>query len=161
MKNNLFTLDSEFFFWTLRKRLAFTRKGSSMAREWDTLLSFSHCSQSRITWRVGDNKGVGRKRTPGITNASDKAHHVQDTGVKGHGSFTIIVSRFSLFASLRLSSLFRPPFLDAFDAGPPRQTTYTRGNNKRKTREKETNDKKELFSRQKPRHFLWNLVDAV
>lgn len=37
------------------------------------------------------------------------------------------------------------------------QTMYTRGNNKRngtKKREKETNDERELFSRQKPRHFL-------
>lgn len=71
--------------------------------------SFSHSPQCRITRRKGDNKGVGRKRTPGITNASDKAHHVQDTRVKGHGSFTIIVSRSSLSSPFRLLL-----FLNAF-----------------------------------------------
>jgi len=60
MKNNLFTLDSELFFWTLRKLLAFTRKGSSIARERDTLPSFSHCSQSRITWREIIKESGGR-----------------------------------------------------------------------------------------------------
>lgn len=131
--------------------------------------SFSHSLQCRTTRREGDNKGVGKKRTPGITKASDKAHHVQDTGVKGHGSFTIIVSRSSFSISLRLSSPFRPLFSEylrcqASSGSAGVQAMYTRGDNKRngtKTREKETNDERELFSRQKPRHFLWNLVDVV
>jgi len=70
------------------------------------LASFSHCPRCRITRRKGDNKGVERKRVPGITNASDKAHHIQDTEVKGHGSFTIIVSRLSLSDSPPLPVFF-------------------------------------------------------
>lgn len=93
-------------------------------------LSFSHSPQCRVTRRKGDNKGVGRKRTPGITNASDKAHHVQDTGVKGHGSFTIIVPRSSLPVLLR-SPRLPSPFLGCLRlAGLLRfsrvQATYTR-----------------------------------
>lgn len=111
---------------------------------------FSHSPQCRMTRREEDNKGVGRKRTSGITNASDKAHHVQDTEVKGHGSFAIIVSRSSapsfnsppLSVSFsRMPSVARPP--------PQFRPCTTRGNDKRngtKTREKETNDERELFS---------------
>lgn len=58
--------------------------------------------------REGDNKGVEKKRTSGITNASDKAHHVQDTGVKGHGSFAIIVSRSSNSPPLSVSFSWMP-----------------------------------------------------
>lgn len=135
-KSNLLTSVTEFFFWTLRKLLVFAREGSSMARGRSMPSLFSHSPQCRTTsCREGDNKGVGRKRTSGITNASDKAHHVRDTGVKGHGSFTIIVSRSSTF--LQLSSPFRLLFSDAFGARPPPpqfsrvQAIYTRGNNKR------------------------------
>lgn len=139
-ESNLLTSDSEYFFWTLRKLLVFAREGSSMARGRSVPPLFSHSPQCRTTLpRERDNKGVGRKRTSGITNASDKAHHVQDTGVKGHGSFTIIVSRSSTFP--QLSSPFRLLFLDAFGARPapppppPQfsrvQAMYTRGNNKR------------------------------
>lgn len=68
----------------------------------------SQCRQDNARQEEGDNKRVGRKRTPSITNASDKAHHAQDTGVKGHGSFTTIVSRSS---SLPTDS---PPFPSSF-----------------------------------------------
>lgn len=128
---------------------------------------FSHSPQCRTTLRrEGDNKGVGRKRTSGITNASDKAHHVQGTGVKGHGSFTIIVSRSSTFLSPPLSVSFSwmPSvpgllllcLLSSTGFRPCTRAGTTKGTARGRRREKETNDERELFSRQKPRHFLWN-----